>query len=114
MVLDALKMPKIPFKDVPTALNFALDLEINSTTELTRLHEIAQQNNDLITMDLITSVFLKEQVASVQLLRNMIAQLKSANCDPIIQQLMNQQLHRKFATKCLEGLKKMTSDSATV
>lgn len=114
VVLDALKKPEIAFQDIPSSLNFALKLEKNNTAEFTRLHEIAHQQNDLITMDLIASIYLKEQAASVQLIRNMLAQLKSSANDSIIQQLMNNQLQRKFGPKCSEDLMRLTSENTNM
>lgn len=114
VVLDALNKPEIPFKDIPTSLDYALNLEINNKNEFTRLHAIAQQNSDLVSMDLITSTYLKEQTASIKFIRNLIAQLNAAQNDPIIQQLVNQQLHRKFAPKCIDDLKKISADSSSV
>lgn len=114
MVLDALKKPEITFQDIPSSLNFALELEHNNTAEFTRLHEIAHQQNDLITMDLISSIYLKEQATSIQLIRNMLAQLKSSANDSIIQQLMNNTLQRKFGLKCSEDLMRLTSENVNI
>lgn len=109
VVLEALNKPEIPFKDVATSLNFALDLENRNTIEFTRLHDIALLNNDLMTKDLITSTYLTEQAVSVHFIRNLIAQLDLTANDPIVQQLMNQTLRRQFASKCLGDLKRLTS-----
>lgn len=114
VVLDALKKPEITFQDIPSSLNFALELEHNNTAEFTRLHEIAHQQNDLITMDLISSIYLKEQATSIQLIRNMLAQLKSSANDSIIQQLMNNTLQRKFGLKCSEDLMRLTSENVNI
>lgn len=114
MVLYALKKPEIAFKDIPSSLNFALDLEKNNTAEFTRLHEIAHQQNDLITMDLNASNYLKEQAASVHLIQNMLAQLKSSADDSIIHQLLNNQLQRNFGPKCSEDLSRLTYENVNM
>lgn len=112
--LDALHKPEISFKDIATSLNFALDLENKNTMELTRLHDIALLNNDLMTMDLITSTYLTEQAASIHFIQNLIAQLDLTANDPIVQQLMNRTLRRQFASKCLEDFERLTSKSSII
>lgn len=109
VVLDDLKKPNLTFKDVPTSLTFALDLEAEILKELNRLHEIAQNNNDALTMDLVASTFLKEQAKSMHSIRNMIARMEAGGNDSIIQQMVNEQIRRKYAPKCTIDLRKLTS-----
>lgn len=82
-------------KDVKTSLQFALDLELKNFNELEQLHKVAMENDDVITMEFITSSFLRDQSKSIEFIRDIFNQI-NADSSIITEYLINCELKKNF------------------